>query len=128
MKMLLLKQLNKHKQIEGMIEEKDDIISQTKVKYNKDTNITDFIFPEGVILLSISLNKHNLFLKDYDLVDDNGAPTTTYVYEDYHVVNRNFILSLVGDLSNQTITGIVYIKFSCDYTFPIIKDTYKIFN
>lgn len=120
-----MRKMYSKKQIEGMIEGKDDIISQIKVEYDGNS-LTNFIFPKGIIPLSIRLNDTDLYFKDFNLVNENGITPDGYTFDDFTNEAGNMILSIVGDLSNQTINAISYIRF-CGISQIPIKNTYKIF-
>lgn len=123
-----MRKMYSKKQIEGMIKDDKNIISQIKVEYDKDNDITNFIFPKGIIPLSITLNNNDLFFKDSAIVNQTGALVEGYTYDDLYLYNTegNMALSLVGDLTNQIINGIVYFGFYGVFQFPI-KNTYKLF-
>lgn len=121
-----MRKMYSKKQIEGMIEDDKNIISQIKVEYDKGNDITNFIFPNGIIPLSITLNNNDLFFKNLQIVNQDGNLVEGYTFDDLSNIEGNITLSLVGDLSNQIINGIAYFRFYGIFRFPI-ENTYKIF-
>lgn len=121
-----MRKMYSKKQIEGMIEDDKNIISQIKVEYDKENGVTNFIFPKGIIPLSITLNNNELFFKDLQIVNAGGILVEGYTFDDLANINGNMTLSIVGDLSNQIINGIAYLRFYGSLSHPI-QNTYKIF-
>lgn len=110
--------------IEGAIQADKDIISQIEVEY--DDGYTYFTFPKGVMPLSITLNTHRLFFKDgNDVVGENGQTVEGYELDDKVLEDGYFVISFVGDVSEQVINGLTYIQFNGDARF--IENTYNLF-
>lgn len=102
-----------------------DILSQIEVVYFEDDNITHFIFPTGIMPLSITLNTHRLYFKNTHLVDNNGQEVVGYELDDYDIYNGKLIISIIDDLSEQVINDITYILFNVETN--VIRNTYNLF-
>lgn len=109
--------------IDKGIEADKDIIQKVKVAYAD--GYTRFDLPVGVVPLSITLNTHRLFFKDYSVVDYQGNPVEGYELDEVIVASDESYITFVGDLSEQVINGLTYIEYSGDGTFP--NDTLSLF-
>lgn len=105
-----------------------EMIKQIEVFH--DGEVTHFMFPAGVMPLSISLNAHELFflgvsLESVMVVNGNGEEVEGYTLDEYLVEEGAIDLIFEGDLSEQVINKLTYILFDNE-PFPIIN-TYSLF-
>jgi len=116
------------KLVEQAIQADKDILSKIKVEYGgEDDKITYYYFPKGIMPLSITINTHTLFFKDYQAVGSNGNPVEGYETEEMIFSNTDNYISFVGDISEQVINNLVYVNFNSSVPFPLIGNSYYLF-
>lgn len=104
-----------------------DIISQIKMEYDEEDNITKFYFPKEILILAIELNTHILYFKDGIAVDYSGSTVEGYELDDIVTTGDNPYLAFVGDLSEQIINSLVYINYQNSTLGQIQNNSYNLF-
>ena len=86
--------------IESAIQADKDIISQIKMEYNEDNDITFVNFPKNIMPLNITFNNKTLYLLEGYLVDYNGNVVEGYALDDYAINDDNLYFAIVGNISD----------------------------
>ena len=110
---------------EQVVEADKEVISKIKREYVEENDVTHFLFPKGVMPLSITLNTHQLFILE-GLVGSSGVAVEGYEMDDYYYNGEGMELDIVGDLTDEVIGGLVYVSYDKE-PLPVILDTYHIF-
>ena len=118
--------------VNNVIEADKDIISKIRKVYDKDNDVTLIKFPYGILPLSFSINYHNILFKNFYAVNEWGEELEDYLIDEIAIGGNeedNYI-SFNGDISEQSITGLVYINYNINegsFDTNIIGNTYYLF-
>lgn len=112
---------------EKAIKADKDVISQIKVEYNEEDDITIFNFPLNILVLSIRLNTHDIYFAGAHAVGDSGQEAEGYVSDEIYAGEDENYITFLGDLSEQVINGLVYINYNKDVDPAILSNSYYLF-
>lgn len=104
-----------------------DILSKIKMEYSEDDDLTYITFPKGIVPLSITFGVETLFFKGRRFVNDCGIEPGGYDIDDYYSQNDHLEIDVNGDITEQLITGMTYVKHDSDYIRPV-SDSLILFN
>ena len=105
-----------------------EILSKIKIEYDEVNDVTNIEFPIGILPLQLSINTNIIFTKNGKAVNDKGEEYGEYDLDEIYVDEGKLNFSIIGDISEQVINGLIYINSSGnDILLDLINNSYYLF-